>query len=100
MVPGTRCAQAPGASGAARAGQTCNPDRASPHLVRATPGQGKATPAFSGHSDTGTPVNDKVYQVPFDLTGTIDSLKLVVDHPQLSDADKAKLEAAMKKAGD
>src|SRR5262249_46959584 len=44
-------------------------------------------------SDTGTPVNDKVYQVPFAFTGTIDSLKLTVDRPKLSDADKAKLEA-------
>nr|WP_246737677.1 arylsulfatase [Nordella sp. HKS 07] len=51
-------------------------------------------------SDTGTPVNDKVYHVPFAFTGTIDSLKLVVDRPQLSDADKAKLEAEMKKAAD
>jgi hypothetical protein len=38
--------------------------------------------------------------VSFDLTGTIDSLKLVVDHPQLSDAGKAGLEAATKKAAD
>jgi len=51
-------------------------------------------------SDTGTPVNDKVYQVPFAFTGTIDSLKLVIDRPVLSDADKAKLEEAMKKASD
>jgi arylsulfatase A-like enzyme len=47
-------------------------------------------------SDTGSPVNDKVYQVPFAFTGSIDSLKLVIDRPQLSDADKQKLEAAMK----
>lgn len=51
-------------------------------------------------SDTGTPVNDKVYKVPFAFTGTIDSLKLVIDRPQLSDADKAKLAEAMKKASD
>jgi arylsulfatase len=51
-------------------------------------------------SDTGSPVNDKVYQVPFAFTGSIDSLKLVIDRPVLSDADKAKLEAAMKKAAD
>jgi len=51
-------------------------------------------------SDTGSPVNDKVYQVPFAFTGTIDSLKLVIDRPQLSDADKAKLDAAMTKAAD
>ena len=43
---------------------------------------------------------DRLCQVSFDLTGTIDSLKLVVDNPQLSDADKARLEAAMKKAAD
>lgn len=48
-------------------------------------------------SDTGSPVNDKAYKVPFAFTGTIDSLKLVVDRPQLSDADKARLEEAMKK---
>jgi arylsulfatase len=46
-------------------------------------------------SDTGTPVNDKVYKVPFAFTGTIDSLKLAVDRPVITDADKAKLEAAM-----
>jgi arylsulfatase len=46
-------------------------------------------------SDTGTPVNDKVYQVPFAFNGTIDSLKLVVDRPKLSDADKERLKAAM-----
>jgi hypothetical protein len=48
-------------------------------------------------SDTGSPVNDKAYQVPFAFTGTIDSLKLKIDRPVLSDADKAKLEEAMKK---
>lgn len=47
-------------------------------------------------SDTGTPVNDKVYKVPFAFTGSIDSLKLVIDRPVLSDADKAKLGAALK----
>jgi len=51
-------------------------------------------------SDTGTSVDDSVYQVPFPFTGSIDSLKLVVNRPALSDADKARLEAAMKKASD
>ena len=45
-------------------------------------------------SDTGTPVDDKAYQVPFAFTGSIDKLTLAVDRPELSDADKAKLEAA------
>ena len=47
-------------------------------------------------SDTGTPVDDKAYQVPFAFTGSIDKLTLAVDRPELSDADKAKLEAAMR----
>ena len=47
-------------------------------------------------SDTGTPVDDAVYKVPFAFTGKIDDLKLRIDRPVLSDADKAKLEAAMK----
>jgi hypothetical protein len=51
-------------------------------------------------SDTGTSVADAVYQTPFAFTGSIDKLKLVVDRPKLSDADKARLEAAMKKAAD
>ncbi len=51
-------------------------------------------------SDTGTPVDDAAYQVPFAFSGSIDSLKLVVNRPQLSDADKVRLEAAMKKAAD
>ena len=51
-------------------------------------------------SDTGTPVNDKAYQLPFAFNGSIDSLKLVVNRPELSEADKAKLEAAAKKAAD
>ena len=51
-------------------------------------------------SDTGTPVDDASYSVPFAFTGTIDSLKLAVNRPQLSDADKARLEEAMKKAAE
>ena len=51
-------------------------------------------------ADTGTPVNDADYQVPFAFTGTIDKLTLTVDRPQISDADKAKLEDAMKKSAD
>jgi arylsulfatase len=47
-------------------------------------------------SDTGTPVNDADYKVPFAFTGTIDRLTLAIDRPELSAADKAKLEAALK----
>lgn len=51
-------------------------------------------------SDTGTPVDDAAYAVPFAFTGSIDSLNLIVNRPVLSDADKARLEEAMKKASD
>lgn len=51
-------------------------------------------------SDTGTPVADADYQVPFAFTGTLEKVTLRLDRPALSDADKAKLKAAMAKAND
>jgi arylsulfatase len=45
-------------------------------------------------------VNDDDYKPPFPLTATLDKLTLKVDRPQLSDADKAKLQAAMQKVSD
>jgi arylsulfatase len=47
-------------------------------------------------SDTGTPVDDADYQVPFAFTGAFGKVTLDIDRPVLSDADKAKLEEAMK----
>lgn len=51
-------------------------------------------------SDTGTPVDDATYAVPFAFTGTIDSLRLIVNRPHLSDVDRARLEDALKKASE
>jgi arylsulfatase len=51
-------------------------------------------------SDTGTPVADADYQVPFTFTGTLEKVTLKLDRPVLTDADKAKLEEAMQKAAD
>ncbi len=51
-------------------------------------------------SDTGTPVADADYQVPFAFDGKIDKVTLKLDHPVLTDADKEKLETAMSKAAD
>jgi arylsulfatase len=51
-------------------------------------------------TDTGTPVNDADYALPFDFTGTLDGLTLVIDRPELSEADKARLAAAMQTAAD
>jgi arylsulfatase A-like enzyme len=45
-------------------------------------------------SDTGTPVNDKDYQVPFKFTGKIHKITLAIDRPKLSPEDIKKLEAA------
>jgi arylsulfatase len=35
--------------------------------------------------DTGTPVDDKDYQVPFAFTGKIDKIRLTIERPKLSD---------------
>ena len=51
--------------------------------------------AFDIGSDTLTGVNDADYQPPFTLTAKLNKLTLVVDRPQLSPADIAKLQAAM-----
>jgi arylsulfatase len=56
--------------------------------------------AFDIGSDTLTGVNDADYQPPFALTATLEKLTIKIDRPELSDADKAKLEAAMKAASD
>ncbi len=47
-------------------------------------------------SDTGTPVDDKDYQVPFAFTGKINKITLTIDRPQLSPADIKKLQAAQR----
>ncbi|HXY54735.1 MAG TPA: arylsulfatase, partial [Nitrospirota bacterium] len=53
-------------------------------------------------SDTGTPVNDADYQVPFAFNGKIDKITLTIDRPKLSPEDIKKLEQMKleKKAGD
>jgi arylsulfatase len=56
--------------------------------------------AFDIGSDTLTGVNDDDYTPPFPLTARLEKLTIKVDRPELSDADKAKLEAAMQKASD
>ncbi len=49
---------------------------------------------FDVGSDTGTPVDDQDYQVPFNFTGKLDKLTLTIDRPQLTPADIQKLQAA------
>jgi len=50
---------------------------------------------FDVGADTGTPVNDKDYQVPFRFTGKLDKLTLTIDRPKLSEKDIEKLKMAM-----
>jgi arylsulfatase A-like enzyme len=52
--------------------------------------------AFDVGEDTLTGVNDADYKPPFPLTAKLDKLTITVDRPLLSDADIAKLQAAMR----
>ncbi|HJV37143.1 hypothetical protein, partial [Geomonas sp.] len=47
-------------------------------------------------SDTGTPVNDQDYKVPFTFTGKINKITLTIDRPKLSPEDIKKLEQAQR----
>jgi arylsulfatase A-like enzyme len=49
---------------------------------------------FDVGADTGTPVDDKDYQVPFRFTGKLHKLTLKVDPPKLTPEDIKKLKAA------
>jgi len=55
---------------------------------------------FDIGSDTGTPVDDHAYQVPFAFTGKIDKLTITVAPPKLTPEDLKKLEAANRAAQD
>ena len=46
---------------------------------------------FDVGADTGTPVDDQDYQVPFRFTGTLTKLTLTINRPQLTPADAKQL---------
>jgi arylsulfatase len=50
--------------------------------------------SFDVGADTGTPVDDKDYQVPFRFTGKLNKLTIKLDRPKLTPEDIKKLEAA------
>ena len=50
---------------------------------------------FDVGADTGTPVDDRDYQVPFKFNGKLDKLTLTIDRPKLSPEDIKKLKMAM-----
>jgi arylsulfatase len=49
---------------------------------------------FDIGSKTGTPVDDRDYQIPFTFTGKINKLTVSLDQPKLTPADIKKLEEA------
>jgi hypothetical protein len=55
---------------------------------------------FDIGSDTGTPVDDRDYQVPFAFTGKIGKLTIALDPPKLTPEDVQKLEAAYRASQD
>jgi hypothetical protein len=55
---------------------------------------------FDIGSDTGTPVDDHDYQVPFNFTGKISKLTISLDPPRLTPDDEKKLMEAYRAAQD
>ena len=57
-------------------------------------------PSAKPGDDTGTPVNDEDYQVPFKFTGKIDKLMISVERSRLTAADEQRLLQAERSASD
>ena len=55
---------------------------------------------FDIGADTGSPIDDHDYQVPFNFTGKINKLTIAVERPQLNPADIQKLKQAEASAAD
>jgi hypothetical protein len=51
---------------------------------------------FDVGADTGTPVDDQDYQVPFKFTGKLDKLTLTIDRPKLTPEDEKRLSEAQR----
>jgi hypothetical protein len=51
---------------------------------------------FDVGADTGTPVDDQDYQVPFRFNGKLDKLTLTINRPQLTPEDEKKLMEAQR----
>jgi arylsulfatase len=49
---------------------------------------------FDIGEDTGTPVDDRDYQVPFTFTGTLNKLTIAIDRPKLTPEDEKRLREA------
>ena len=51
---------------------------------------------FDIGADTGTPVDDKDYQVPFRFAGKLNKLTLTIDRPKLTPEDEKRLAEAQR----
>ncbi|MGA2256237.1 MAG: hypothetical protein ABSG53_16430 [Thermoguttaceae bacterium] len=74
-------------------------DNSAPQVTGA-PGSPSTTTTINIGSDTGTPVDDKDYQVPIKFTGKIDKLTVAIEPPKLTPEDGKKLMEAGVKAAD
>jgi arylsulfatase A-like enzyme len=55
---------------------------------------------FDIGADTGTPIDDRDYQVPFKFTGKLNKLTIAIDRPKLTEDDEKKLSEASQRASD
>ena len=69
-------------------------------LERTIPLFGPIDETFDIGSDTGSPIDDADYTVPFNFTGKIEKLTITVEKPKLTPADIQKLKEAEMSAAD
>jgi arylsulfatase len=69
-------------------------------LEKTIPLTGPIDETFDIGSDTGSPIDDADYQIPFTFTGKIDKLTISVERPKLTPADMQKLKQAEMSAAD
>jgi hypothetical protein len=55
---------------------------------------------FDIGADTGTPVDDRDYKLPFKFTGKLNRLTIALDRPKLTEADEKRLIEASQRASD
>jgi arylsulfatase len=55
---------------------------------------------FDVAADTGTPVDDRDYQVPFQFTGKLNKLTLSIERPKLTAEDVRRLQEGAERAAD
>jgi hypothetical protein len=55
---------------------------------------------FDVGADTGTPVDDRDYQVPFRFTGKLNKLTLRIDRPKLTPEDERRPKEAAESAAE